>query len=138
MPSNSLSLDNNHLQDILSNEAYIELGNINYKVLDNLLKGKLDPVPDTDGGMWQDDEFAPNVNEYNAEEHPKYNGDTSTAPMQSVQLQEILSTGLDPVVTHADGGIWQDANFTPYVNEYNVTNPVPGGSSSPEDPGTGE
>lgn len=38
---NSLSLDNIHLQDILSNEAYIELGNINYKVLDNLLKGKL-------------------------------------------------------------------------------------------------
>lgn len=38
---NSLSLDNNHLQDILSNESFIELGNINYKVLNNLLDGKL-------------------------------------------------------------------------------------------------
>ena len=104
----------------------------------NLLKGKLDPVPDTDGGMWQDDDYTPGVNEYNSEEHPKYNGDTSTVPMQSAQIQEILSAGLDPVVTHADGGIWLDAEFTPNVNEYNVTNPVPGSSSSSEDTGTGE
>ena len=42
----SLSLNNEHLKDILSNEKYIELGSVSYKVLNNLLAGKLIKLDD--------------------------------------------------------------------------------------------
>ena len=44
--ANSLSLDNNHLLDVLNNDKYIEIGNINYKTFSRLLAGKLIKLED--------------------------------------------------------------------------------------------
>ena len=44
--ANSLSLDNSHLLDVLNNDKYIEIGNINYKTFEKLLAGKLIKLED--------------------------------------------------------------------------------------------